>query len=238
MATCKIMVATIIYGSVDPEPYRSHLQFWYRCGVEMPDVEFLFHSPARLPIDTARNQAALAAMQNECEWLFFYDSDMVLDPLIIKKLLAHEKPMVMGHCVIRGAPFESMTFRFDKDDPTRMDRYEATEEEIAEGNGLVKMDAVGTACTLINVGIFKALPSPWFVTAKLHTEDVYFCVKARSLKEFECFVDYNTVCGHLLDPVVAGIGNRDALNAYYNSAKVDNDVAARPNPIEEVGACI
>jgi hypothetical protein len=237
MANNKILVSTIEYGSVDAGCYRSHMQFWYRCGRALPEWEFSFYAPSRLPIDTARNECAQLALTTDCEWLFFYDSDMILDPNVLIELLKHDKPMVMAHTIIRGYPFESMMFRFKDEKKEQLDKYEATEEEIAQG--LAQMDAVGTACTLINVGAFKALQRPWFLTSTAHTEDIYFCMKARQLKEFSCWVDFKTVAGHMLDPYMVTSGNRKLLKEYVEKAypylipNAELMERASRNPLEE-----
>ena len=108
----KIMVSCLLYASTEPIPYASHCQFWYRLGKSMPDVEFYFQSPWRVPIDSARNQSVLKALELGCDYIFFYDNDMILDPETIPRLLARDKPAICGRYTIRGYPFNSAILRF------------------------------------------------------------------------------------------------------------------------------
>ena len=79
-------------------------------------------------------------------------------------------------------------------------------------NGLIKVDAVGCAATLINCEIFKLIPEPWFLTGETHTEDIYFCMKAREcVKGFEVYVDTTVECGHMLPQPVLDSANRELL---------------------------
>ena len=214
MAKDKIVVSTIVYGDVEPLPYASHCNLWYRLGRDLPEYDFIFHSPWRVPIDTARNQAVLAALQAEAKYLFFYDSDMVLQANVIKTLLSRDKPAIMAMCWIRGYPFPPMVFHYDKENKAVMNKYEPTSEDYAQE--IIQCDAIGTPCTLINVDVFKHIPEPWFLTGKYHTEDVYFCCKAREYVEgFECWVDLTVPSGHLLDGMVLQKDNVDALRRFH-----------------------
>jgi hypothetical protein len=217
MAKTKILLSTVSYGDVHPIPYSSHLNMFYRLGKEV-DADFIFHSPWRVPIDTARNEAVAEALNNECEWLFFFDNDMALDPRIVQKLMVHDVPCVMAHCLIRGYPFEPMMFRF-KDDENGvrigLTKYAPTDEEYAS-NKLLKVDAVGTACTLIKTEVFRNMSKPYFQTGEFNTEDVYFCMKAlNQIEGFECFVDLSFECGHMLNGFVLTRDNAKALKEFH-----------------------
>ena len=191
----KIMIATNIYN-IEPLPYASHMSMIYRLGKNLPNYDLVFSGPWRMPIDVARNETVSFALKMECDYLFFYDDDMVLHPDIIERLLARDKDFIMALCYIRGYPFRPMMFRFDG--IGNLDLYDYKEEDVVDG--LVKVDAVGNACTLIKCEAFKLIPEPWFVTGKTHTEDVYFYMKARDyIKEVDLFVDVSFECGHMLD---------------------------------------
>jgi len=237
MSNKKIVVATIIYGNIEPIPYASHNNLWYRLGKDLPDWQFVFHSPWRYPIDTARNLAAKTALEVDAQYLFFYDSDMELDPHVLKSLLERDKPAVMAMCWIRGYPFEPMVFKYTEDRKT-MFKYEPTEEDYQ--NEVFQCDAIGTACTLINTDVFRHMPEPYFLTGKYHTEDVYFCCKAREYVEgFECWVDTKVCSGHLLDPVVLNRHNVVDLRKFYEKYDSSGRPCTRtqpsvvqPNPLE------
>ena len=203
----RICVATCIYG-VDAVPYSSHLSFMYRIGRNLPNVDVIFSGPWRMPIDVARNKAVEIALHEECDYLFFYDDDMVLHPNVLANLLNHaikrEIHIISAKVYIRGYPFKEMIFRFN--DPEHMGLFSPTPADIDE-DGLVKCDAVGCASTLINTELFKMVDQPWFLTGRQHTEDVYFCMKTREhIEGVQIYMDMNTECGHMLDkPVLTSV---------------------------------
>lgn len=208
-----MLVTTPIFGSVDPIPYASHLHAWKRTAEELPDAEIIFHSPWRLPIDSARNQAVIDALRNECEYLFCYDSDMVLDPSILSRLIKRNKPAVAARYTIRGYPFSSAMLRFTDETKTKIKTFEASAEE--EKMELLQVDAVGTGACLIKTDIFKKVNFPWFFTGATHTEDVYFFVNAAKVEGFSCWVDMTIKVGHLGEPIVIHPGNAGALKKFY-----------------------
>ena len=85
----KIMLATIVYD-VGAIPYGSHLAMAYRAAKDLPDWDFHICGPHRLPIDKGRNMAVEAALVRDCDYIMFYDDDMVMHPHIIKILFLCE----------------------------------------------------------------------------------------------------------------------------------------------------
>jgi len=245
MAKNKILLSTLIYSAVDPAPYASHLNAFYRFGRDLPEWEFVFHSPWRLPIDAARNQAVQAALEYECEWLFFFDSDMILSPAVIRTLLEREKPMVMANCLIRGYPYEPMIFRYADESKKALLKYVPTDEDRKQE--VIQADAVGTACTVIHCELFKHMEEPWFLTGKYHTEDVYFCVKAAAeVQGFSCWVDLTVEAGHLLNPFVLTSSNAPHLREFWEKGFNELGLVepknrkdqTRVNPLEGSALCI
>jgi len=208
----RLLVATCIYG-VDPIPYASHLNMFYKLGKDLPNWDVIFSGPWRMPIDVARNRAAKVALEEECDYLFFYDDDMVTHPAVVERLLKHvereEIHIISAKVFIRGRPFNTMIFRFD--DPDKLGLFEPKPEDIDE-NGLVKCGAVGCASTLIDTQLFKMTPEPWFLTGAHNTEDVYFCMKAADhISGIEIRMDMNTECGHMLDKPILSTASKSVL---------------------------
>jgi hypothetical protein len=246
MAKTRLCMATIVYGNVDPIPYVSHLNAFYRLGKDM-DIDLIFHGPYRMPIATARNDAVRVALNSDCDWIFFYDNDMVLTPSVVKHLMEHDVPAVMANCLIRGYPYAPMMFRWDANflPEKKLNKYQPTPEEY-EQKLLLPMEAIGTPCTLIRMDVFKAMTPPYFLTGDHHTEDVFFCMKAyEQVEGFKCYADLSIECGHMLDPFVLVPGNAAAIRAfndqgYDNSGLPNKDwdkVSPKKviaNPIEEI----
>lgn len=230
----KILIASLLYDNVEHSCYVSHSQFWYRVGKQMPNVEFVFSAGKRRPIDAARNEAVLLAQELNCDYIFFYDMDMILNPNVLISLLNRNKDVVGAFCYIRGYPYKPMIFRkteafknyaekpFEiRNKEDLMENYSPTKEEFEKG--LIEVDALGTASTLIKTDIFKDIPYPWFVTGRVHTEDLYFFSYAKTLKpELEYWCDLTVESGHLGDPPVICSKNVEALRKFYEGGNYNN----------------
>lgn len=208
----KVLVAVNTLSEINSQVYPSHLVHAFRMG-RNTDVEFMLFTPRRMPIAAARNMAAKAAMQEGCDYVFFYDDDMELHPNTFKTLLSRDKDIIMGLCCIRGYPFRRMVFKWvDKEDEIitmadlklkgkfmtfweDCDKY-ANEEGLIEGPQLA---SVGCACTLIKTDVFRQLEDPYFYTGTQNTEDTYFCIKAHNaIKDLKIAVDATVPAGHIL----------------------------------------
>jgi len=209
----KIMIATNLY-QVDPVVYASQMNMMYRVGKDLTDWEVFFSAPWRLPIDKARDMAVQNALKNDCQYLFFYDDDMFLHPNVVEKLLrrVEENPdihIIQAKAFIRGYPYDPMIFKFVEEDKLQL--YVDFEKDVDE-NGLLKVDAVGCCCTLIDCELFKRTPEPWFVTGLGHTEDVYFCLKAKTYTgNIGIYMDNDIEVGHLLDRPILTSYSRNVL---------------------------
>ena len=66
------------------------------------------------------------------------------------------------------------------------------------GEGLVPIDACGTACFMIKRKVLEAIPAPWYEERNWHGQiagDFGFCRKA-SAKGFEIFAHFDVRCVH------------------------------------------
>ncbi len=70
---------------------------WARAfaALEKPGTTIYAYSSTR-PYDVSRNLVAAACLQNNAEWLFFLDSDVVCDANAILQLMRHNLPIVSG----------------------------------------------------------------------------------------------------------------------------------------------
>lgn len=210
----KIMIATCLY-QVDPVVYVSHMNMIYRVGRDL-NYDIIFSAPWRVPIDKARDLAVQNALRSNCSYLFFYDDDMFLDPHIVGRLLKRIEEnenvhIVQAKAYIRGYPYDPMIFKYIDEEETKLELYVDFEKDVGE-DGLLKVGAVGCCCTLIDCELFKLVPEPWFVTGTTHTEDVYFCTKAKTYVEnLGVYMDANVEAGHLLDRPLLTMASRNIL---------------------------
>ncbi len=234
----RVFVLVNTLQSVSSFVYSNHINFFVKATKTRPDLEFMFFTPHRASIDQARNTAAEMALQSDCDYLMFIDDDVLVPPETLDILLKADKDIIAGLVIIRGFPFNNMAFKFREEEGEQhnLDFYnELPLKEPCEAGHevykidcefciktnklqeLIKVDAVGFSCCLIKCDVLQALEPPYFVTARNHTEDIYFCLKIRTLDPIpEIWLHSGVRCGHLLNPEPIEWGNRPLMKRIYD----------------------
>ena len=212
----KILVGVNVLTSVSSEVYGNHCEFFFHLGRRLSEHEFMFYHPRRMSIDRMRNEAAKIALSYECDYLLFIDDDVLVDRKVLGSLIAADKDIVASLTFIRGFPFQPMIFKeiYRDDEGDSVLGYDT--DYRSDESGLVSCKAVGFSCALIKCSLLRKLSTPYFVTGAQHTEDVYFCIKAK--KEFPETTIYTSVrypTSHLLNAEAVTSDNVERLRAYY-----------------------
>ena len=186
----KTLIGVNTLESVHSFVYASHIQLQSQIRKDYPKDTFLLYTPYRMAIDAMRNDCARIALEQECDYILFIDDDVAVMPHTYRTLRERDKDIIMAATFIRGYPFHPMWFcDFDTVNQSNgkirknlkfHDNWQ--DDLIKEGPdaGLVKTGAVGFSCVLIKVDLIRAMTPPYFVTGPGHTEDVYFCLRARA----------------------------------------------------------
>ncbi len=223
----KTLVGVNTLQAIDTFVYSSHCQFWAQTRKDFPKDDFLLYTPYRMSIDAMRNDAARIALEQNCDYLMFIDDDVVVQPHTFRVLQKRDKDIIMACTFIRGYPFKPMWFRdFETIDQANgkirknlMTHDDWKDHLVTDGEdaGLVKTGAVGFSCVLIKVDIIRAMTPPYFVTGPGHTEDVYFCLRARAElePEPEIWVDTTISTGHTLMADLVTLDNVEKLREFY-----------------------
>ncbi len=235
----RVLILVNTLQSVSSFVYSNHINFFVKTVKTDPTIEFMFYTPHRMSIDHARNSAAEMALQSDCDYLMFLDDDVLVKPETLDMLLKADKDIIAGLVIIRGHPFNNMAFKFKEEKEEEKQSLEFYNElplkESCEAGHevykiecescikssklqeLVKCDAVGFSCCLIKCDVLQALEPPFFVTAKNHTEDIYFCLKIRSLNPIpEIWLHTGVKCGHLLNAEPIEWANRPLMKTIYD----------------------
>ena len=168
-------------------------------------------------IDDLRNNIVERALYEGVTHLIMMDVDQVYPPETIKKLLAHNLPVVGCRVHRRYPPFDSLMMRIEKVDENTNAYVSVDEWEEGE---LVEVDATGGGCVMFNMDVFRALKYPWYETklqenGNVLGEDIHLCQKIQKAG-FKIFVDSSIEVGHLTTMVVNG-----ATNRLYRCAKTE-----------------
>ena len=142
-----------------------------------------------------RNKLVERMLETDSEWLFFIDDDHVFPGDILARLLAHERDVVGSLYLRRQAPFSPLAFSHKEDG-----LYHTINLQELPGEGLLKVQAVGTAGLLVRREVFEAVGTPWFEYGKTErwdaSEDIIFCEKAIAAG-FDVFCDLGAHLGHM-----------------------------------------
>lgn len=197
----KTLIAINNLVTVDQLAYANHIQFFYNLGKKFPNDDFGLCNPRRMSIDRMRNFAAKACLDLNFDYLMFVDDDVLLPFNAFKRLQEADKDIAAGVTFIRGYPYHPMIFNFlgpiigNPNSCHYMDDY----LERADKNGLVECDGVGFSCALIKVDLLKKMTPPYFITGEHHTEDVYFCARAKKeVPGTTIYADSQVVTAHIL----------------------------------------
>jgi len=183
-----------------------------------------FHN-SNQPYDGAREVTTRACLERGVEWVFHYDTDVILPPNTIPNMihLAKEQnkdiisglywakkpeptPIMPAAWLQIGEDLEKMTVQYQHMDMTKLKPY-------LSQNALLQCDVVGAGCLLIKADVFKKLDKsnpnlPYFQwglgrrdpTGKpllQVSEDFYFC--HRATHELKIYPHLATAikCGHI-----------------------------------------
>lgn len=147
-------------------------------------------------IEWNRAELIRTAIAQGCEKLFFLDSDIVVEPGVINKLLAHNKPVVGAAYNNRGLPLVTNVKIMDEHGEFINDAEWKMPKEPFQCAG------VPTGAMLIDIPTVQKLPPPWFDLTYFENghlqlgEDIYFCQKMIQ-NGYEVWCDPTIQIGHI-----------------------------------------
>lgn len=178
-----------------------------------------------LPIDEARNIIVKEFLSNsQLEWLLFVDSDAVLHPLTLMRLLSWNMPIVSALCLVRSTPAMPSVWGKELEPGKYQVAIQPVIEWLAKHPQLLTQGAtilpraskdalwyspfVGMHTTLIRREVIEAVGEPYFVvdptSEKRSGEDVWFCQRALE-KGYKSYVDFSVFAGHQYHHEFAGL---------------------------------
>ena len=186
---------------------------WSMQTTQLEVPQGMKYTKIRMPepcVDISRDKAVQISIQQGAKWIFFHDTDLIVPPDTIKKLLAHDKPIVGGLYVRRHNPPFNEMLKFRTDGLPGL-------APIRDGDyvpgSLVECDAIATGCMLVKTEVFEkvqpfqitidgqqARPA-WFLWTEWRlpqgaSEDFSFCMKARK-SGVPIFCDTSILCSHM-----------------------------------------
>jgi len=169
--------------------------FYSFVHLERPDFTFIHADNG--PIDTLRNDIVKTALSLGMTKLIMMDVDHIYHPKTITSLLSRNLPIVSALTFRRYPPFDSIALRSVEQDGVKgylpVDEWEEGE--------LLEVDAVGAACVMYDMDVFRRMPFPWFKFRVREDgqgvgEDIGFCQDLKAAG-YRIFVDTAVPSDHL-----------------------------------------
>lgn len=181
--------------------------------LEIP-IPFMVLTVNGIPVDKARNWLVKHAQDVRADWVFFLDSDVLVPPDGLKKLLAHNLPVVSG---LYGSRNGYPVAMLKGDDPRC---HSTVPIEALERDALYSSEnlGIGMGCCLIKMSVFDQLSYPWFVwtndpmsNPQGLSEDLFFCASLQDLG-VRVHIDPQVRCKHLDVCQIDHFGKREKVD--------------------------
>lgn len=169
------------------------------------DMAYYYYSRGGT-IEIARNESVDGMLENDSEWLFFLDSDVIAPPDAIQRLMSYGLPIVSGMYYVRGPKQGALhpccwKLKPDTDGSGKTDYQPVLEFGFG---ALLEVDACGAGCLLIHRSVLEKMKEKgikYFEYTSDHKgngmgEDFDFCHKAQQLG-YKVMVDPTVMCEHL-----------------------------------------
>jgi hypothetical protein len=188
-------MAKVLVGVPTAEGAR-HANFYdYYNALDRPEGTLHMFARGQSPA-RGRNMIIQAAIDNDCTHIFFLDDDVIPQPDIINRLLAHDKDVVTGLYAMRDFPHFPVAF--DKRFPNGFNRHVHLNGDV---DGLVEITNCGLGCVLIKMDVFNKVPKPWITLGELESDgwcdDIAFFNKVGDAG-IKMYCDTNVLVDHMM----------------------------------------
>ncbi len=169
-------------------------------SLQLPkDTKIKYHLVGSCLIYEAREGIINFALKNECNYVLFLDSDMVLPSNALLKMVhalnTTEANIITGTAFKRTPPFQPCFYTKLSYNPKEMKPILESPVEFPK-TGLIPLQGLGMACCMMKTSIFKNIEKPYFFPLPNLGEDLTFCLKAKQ-KNIKMYVDLSIDVGHV-----------------------------------------
>lgn len=140
----------------------------------------------------ARNKLVVSGLSSEADYLFFMDSDSVVSPEDLDRLVKAKKDVISGIYFMRGMPYNPVIYESDWKGKGYVFLKDVKD-------GIERIDGCGMGCCLIRRKVFEKVRKPWFEFNHMgngSTEDFDFCRKL-DREGFKIFAHWGVKIGHI-----------------------------------------
>jgi hypothetical protein len=165
-------VANLVLPPLDPGNTDGSTQIpaWLRGA----DLEFVICDAIGYSLPgVAREHCIDLALAYKCDYILFYDADMIFSADVFLKLLQHQLPVVSALAFTARDPITPVIYKFEEVQGGQA--VVSTPVLNYQRDALQKVDAVGFGVIMIQASVFRRVPKPWFSSPGVG-EDIQFAV--------------------------------------------------------------
>lgn len=220
MSSNDVMIGTVALG----QPEWSYVKSLV--SLKAPGAKVFNPVIGKQGIDEGHNRLNEEFLASGCEWLLSVDSDAVLHPDTLMRLMSWEQPIVSALAVGRVPPFACVAYGEATEKGTHMRETDAIREWAYEhpvvmqvstpividprpDDALMEIQRSGAHCLLTHRSVIASVTPPWFVrTGKNAKEgrgsDFYFSARVKEAG-YDIYLDRSVVAGHIVHGHVANL---------------------------------
>ncbi|MBQ6385359.1 MAG: hypothetical protein IJJ38_04235 [Lachnospiraceae bacterium] len=196
----KILIAVPTFETISPDTFKSIY------GLDPGGHWCVFDFVRGYDCATARNNIAQQAMNEEADYVFMVDNDVVLPPDALINLLDDAKDVCLGYYPNRNLQnvYDGKTSVCRMGELNYTLQYPSLEMQALRDTGQFKIQihGGGMGCAMIRTELFRKLSYPWFdwvnyADRGILSEDLFFCEKCGQAG-IPVYTDTRVGCGHLL----------------------------------------
>jgi cellulose synthase/poly-beta-1,6-N-acetylglucosamine synthase-like glycosyltransferase len=140
-----------------------------------------------------REKLAIAALEEDCDYILWIDADMRFPKDTIERLIKADKDIVGVNATTRTIPVKPTAKNLQVNLEDKTNTWLPVNSK--GKTGLERVTSIGCGVMLVKKEVFKKTPQPWFwfyqlPGNKVLGEDVHFCVATQDAG-FETWIDHD-----------------------------------------------
>lgn len=208
----KVIVGVPLMGGTPAHSYHDRLLMFKYLGhreeqdfheKRFPHYCFSLNVTGDILVQYAREQFAKSVIENDADYLFMIDDDMMAPPDLFYRLAENDKDICAALAFTRNPDHRPVIYDvIEGFDPTTKRDYRIQKFAMNyPKDQLVECDAVGFGAVLIKRKVIEAVREPRFMGLEGCGEDITFCWKAKKAG-FQVWMDTRIKLGHLGAPTI------------------------------------
>lgn len=186
----KILIVVPTFDTIQPEVFKAIY------NLRPAGNELSFDIVRGHDVAVARNEIAMLAQREQCDYCLMVDSDTLIPADTLELMLEDPVDICLGVCPRKNTK-NGFTAMVKLDAEHYGDCYYYSDLPAER----TKVKGGGFACALVKTTVFTMMDNPWFQyttneDGSTFGEDFYFCQNARFMG-YDIWMDPRVRCGHL-----------------------------------------